>query len=261
MSLPLVLLLAVVQGITEFLPISSDGHLVVVARLYERFSGQNLPNLLSVNIMLHAGTLGSIVVYYWQRLWRMVLEERRVLGLVAVGTIPAVLIGLPLHEYGKSILENALLAGCMLIATGLILLAASRCRPGQTDYPQMTYAQAFWIGCAQAFAILPGASRSGSTISAGMALGLRRDAAANFSFLMAVPAIGGAVALDLVDVATSGQLGAPVGVLLAGAVVSFLVGLVALGWLLRWLSEGRFHWFAWWVIPLGVVVIAWQMAA
>jgi undecaprenyl-diphosphatase len=260
MSLPLVLLLAVVQGITEFLPISSDGHLVVVARLYEQFSGENLPNLLSVNIMLHAGTLGSIVAYYWPRLWRMLSQDRRVLGLVFVGTLPAVLIGLPLHEYGKSILENALLAGCMLIATGLILIAASRCRPGTIDYPQMTYTQAFWIGCAQAFAILPGASRSGSTISAGMALGLRRDAAANFSFLMAVPAIGGAVALDLFDVIRSGDLGASVGALVAGAVVAFFVGLVALGWLLRWLAAGRFQWFAWWVIPLGAAVIAWQLA-
>lgn len=260
MSLPLVLLLAVVQGITEFLPISSDGHLVVVARLYQQFSGEALPNLLSVNILLHAGTLGSIVAYYWPRLWRMLGEDRRVLGLVIVGTIPAVLIGLPLHEFGQSLLESALLAGSMLIVTGLILLAGSRCAPGTTDYPQMSYAQALAIGCAQAFAILPGASRSGSTISAGMALGLRRDAAANFSFLLAVPAIAGAVCLDLVDIVRSGNLGAPVGTLILGAVVSFLVGLLALGWLLRWLAEGRFHWFAWWVIPLGAAVVVWQLA-
>jgi undecaprenyl-diphosphatase len=259
MDFVLIVLLGVIQGLTEFLPISSDGHLAVAEALYEAVSGQHIPDALGVNIVLHAGTLGAILVVYWRRLWQLLGQDRRVLGLLCVGTVPAVVVGLPLHRWGGSFLTDPLLTGFMLPLTGLLLLWGARHPPGELDYPEIGYRRAFLIGVFQAIAILPGISRSGSTISAALALGIRRDAAATFSFLLAVPAIGGACLLEAKDllVASPGQVNyAP---LLAGATVSFLVGLLALWWLLKWLQQGRLHLFAWWCILLGAAVVVWQL--
>ncbi len=259
MDFVLIVVLGVIQGLTEFLPISSDGHLAIAEAIYEALSGKHVPNALGLNIVLHAGTLGAILVVYWRRLWRLLDQDRRVIGLLVVGTLPAVVVGLPLHRWGGSFLTDPLLTGFMLPLTGLLLLWGARHPPGELDYPEIGYRHAFLIGLFQAIAILPGISRSGSTISAALALGLRRDAAATFSFLLAVPAIGGACLLEAKDLllASPGEVNyAP---LLAGALVSFLVGLLALGWLLKWLQQGRLHLFAWWCIGLGAAVIAWQL--
>jgi undecaprenyl-diphosphatase len=160
----------------------------------------------------------------------------------------------------KNLMDKPLLVGCMLPVTGLLLIAGSRCASGSTDYTQMSYRQAFLVGLFQAAAILPGISRSGTTIVGGLVAGLRRDSAATFSFLLAIPAITGAVALEMRKVLVSGS-SHELGPLLLGAVVSFLVGLLALVWLNRWLARGRIQWFAFWCIPLGLAVIAWQLLA
>jgi undecaprenyl-diphosphatase len=121
------------------------------------------------------------------------------------------------------------------------------------------YGPALLIGLFQAFAILPGISRSGTTIVAGLGCGLRRDEAATFSFLLAIPAIGGAGLLELKDLLSEPAGHMPLGALALGALVSFVVGLLSLCWLIRWLQKGRLHLFAWWVIPLGLAVIAWRL--
>jgi undecaprenyl-diphosphatase len=260
MDFVLIIVLGAIQGVTEFLPISSDGHLAIAEAIYEAVWDQHIPDAFGVNIVLHAGTLGAILVVYWRRLWRLLGEDRRVLGLLLVGTLPAVVIGLPLHKWGGDVLTNPLLTGLMLPITGLLLLWGARHPPGDLDYHDIGYRRALLIGLFQAVAILPGISRSGSTISAALALGLRRDAAATFSFLLAVPAIGGACLLEAKDLlsASAGQIDyAP---LAAGAATSFLVGLLALWWLLKWLQQGRLHLFAWWCILLGAAVVAWQVS-
>ncbi len=252
-----VIILAVVQGLTEFLPVSSSGHLVVVeGLLVELSSGENLTLL---NVMLHAGTLMAVLVVYWKRIWKLLGADRRVLGLLAVGTLPAVLIGLPLEHYAKSWLESPLLAGGLLVLNGVMLTASHWTPVGEADYREMTHRQAVLIGLAQAVAILPGISRSGSTIVTGMAVGLRRDAAATFSFLLAIPVISGAVLLpvlkqEVTQVSSSGVLALAIGI-----ATSFAVGLAALLWLLRWLQSGRLYLFAAWCIPLGIAVIIWQL--
>jgi undecaprenyl-diphosphatase len=259
MDFVLILVLGAIQGVTEFLPISSDGHLAVAEALYEAAYGRHVPDALGLNIVLHAGTLASILVVYWRRLGRLLGQDRRVLGLLFVGTLPAVVIGLPLHRWGGSFLTDPLLAGVMLPLNGLVLLWGARQPPGNLYYPEIGYRRAFLIGLFQAIAILPGISRSGSTISSALALGVRRDAAATFSFLLAVPAIGGACLLEAKKLlASPGQV--HYGSLTAGAVVSFLVGLLALWWLLKWLQQGRLHLFAWWCIALGAAVLAWQLS-
>lgn len=270
-----ILVLAIMQGITEFLPISSSGHFVVLASLLER-GGMPLDEKLAVNVILHVGSLAAIVVFYWRRIWRLLSADRRVIGLLAVASVPAAAVGFLLREHAKNALEDPLTAGLMFLVTAAMLLWTSRHQSGDTLYRDLSYPRAMAVGVMQAFAILPGISRSGSTIVAGMAVGLRRDEAATFSFLMAIPVIAGAGLLEvwkhkylvgkwllelwehknLVEQTTSAT---PVIALVLGAATSFAVGLLALAWLVRWIQQGQLHRFAWWLLVVGPLVIAWQL--
>jgi undecaprenyl-diphosphatase len=258
-----VLILAVVQGIGEFLPISSSGHVVVVAALLKS-SKENL-DVADLNIVLHLGTLLSILVFYWRRILDLLSKDRQVIGWIVLGTIPAVIIGLPLKKLFGWVLSDPLVAGCMFPVTGVVLLLASRHSEGKTDYRQMSWKQALLIGCAQAAAIMPGLSRSGSTISAALGLGLKRESAATFSFLLAIAAIAGAGVLEGIDILHAIQENAyhpsatPLNMLI-GAGVAFVVGLASLWVLVRLLERGRLTVFAWYCIALGVAAIGWQLS-
>lgn len=266
MTLFQIILLAIVQGITEFLPVSSSGHLVVVNRLLETWGHSPVQDLIEVSIVLHLGTLAAVLVYYRREIMRLLGSDRRVLGLLVVGTLPAgflgVLIkkGLP-DEMSGLILNNVLLAGCMFPVTAVGLLWIARRTTGKLDYPQLTWRQTITIGLLQAFALLPGISRSGATIIAGLGVGLRREAAATFAFLLAIPAIAGAGVLELAEVWQEGTTGTAPGTLLVGFVISMLVGLWALAMLIRWVQQGRLAMFAYYLIPLGLAVVSWQLAS
>lgn len=254
------LLLAVVQGATEFLPVSSSGHLVILGSLLESKNAQQL-ELSDIAIALHIGTLFSILVYYWRPVAQLLGEDRRTIGLLAVATLPAVFVGLPVKLFAAgAVLENPLLAGCMLLVTGAILICAARLPVGEKPYAKIGYRDAIVVGLGQAFAILPGISRSGTTIAAGMWLGLDPRSAATFSFLLAIPAIAGAGLVEIVLLAASDEpvSAAPLVWLAIAVFVSFLVGLAALWWLVRWVERGRLQVFAAWCIPVGVAVIVWQ---
>lgn len=254
-----ILVLAVVQGIAEFLPISSSGHVVIVAELLAPGDAKGF-EVSDVNIVLHVGTLMSILVFYWRRVVRLVSEDRRTIGLLIAGTIPAVALGLPVKTFAVGLLENPLLAGVMLIVTGAVLVWVSRHQFGEGDYQSLSFSKAMWIGGSQAVAILPGLSRSGATISAGLGLGLSPRAAATFSFLLAIPVIAGAGILEAASLAMNHETpSTPLGYLILGAGVSFGVGLVSLWWLVRWLERGCLQWFAWWCIPVGMSVVVWQL--
>lgn len=258
MELLQILILAVVQGIGEFLPISSSGHVVVLAALFDQV-GKPLEEKLTVNIVLHLGTLLSILVFYRRRIVALLGRDRRVIGLLAVGTLPAVAVGLTLKLYGEALLENALLAGFMFPLTGVMLLGIARRTPGKLTCRELSYGRALWIGLFQCAAILPGISRSGTTIVAGLASDLKREEAAAFSFLLAVPAIAGAGLLEMISLLRSPPTSEAIGLLALGGGVSFFIGLISLWWLVRWLQQGRLHYFAWWVLGLGPVVVAWQL--
>ena len=259
MQLWQILVLAVIQGIAEFLPISSSGHVVIVAQLLAGGDTSGL-DVSDVNIVLHVGTLLSILVVYWQRVVRLLTEDRRTIGLLIVGTIPGVLVGVLVKKYCSHILENPLLAGILLVVTGLILIWISRRRQGDQDYGQLSYGKAFLIGVAQAAAVLPGLSRSGTTISAGLRSGLDARSATTFSFLLAIPIIAGGGAYEILSMLRHHEPpSTPPTFLAIGAFVAFLVGIVSLSWLIRWVERGRLQWFAWWCIPVGTIVIVWQL--
>ncbi len=249
-----ILILAVVQGIAEFLPISSSGHLVILGALMGQLSES--PTL---EIILHAGTLGSILVVFWRRILRLLSSDARVIPLLIVGTIPAAVVGLTIKANFEHILRSPLLAGAMLLVTGAMLIVLGRLKPRDGEYQSMNLIGAALVGCFQAFAILPGVSRSGSTILGGRLMGLKNDDSVTFSFLLAIPAILGATVLTLKDLWKQHSQGQPIDFsiseLVIGAVVSFAVGIFALYWLIGWSRQDRLHWFAWWCIPAGILVL------
>jgi len=259
MEIVLVVILGVVQGVAEFLPISSSGHLVIAEALFGA-AGRDLPQRLALNVVLHGGTLLAILAFYRRRIAALFGTERRAIGLLIVGTLPVGVIGLMLDRWNPHLLESPLLAGAMLVATGVLLLWGRRHAGGNTPYHEIRYSQAFAVGLAQSLGLLPGISRSGVTIVSGMAVGLRPDAAATFSFLLAIPAIGGACVLELIRMSQHNGPSLSGAVVLLGALTSFGVGLVSLVWLLRWIQQGWLHRFAYWCIPLGIVVIGWQLS-
>ncbi|MCM2374958.1 undecaprenyl-diphosphate phosphatase [Rhodopirellula sp. ICT_H3.1] len=247
-----VLILAVVQGIAEFLPISSSGHLVILDDLLG-----GLGESATLVIILHAGTLGSILVVYWRRILKLLTSDRRVIGLLVVGTLPAVVIGLTIKRGFPWLTESPILASAMLIITGVLLILLGKLKPSEGEYTGMSWLGAFVVGCFQAVAILPGISRSGSTIVGGRLMGLSNEDSVTFSFLLAIPAILGATTLaikDLLD-GTEAASDLPITTLLIGAACAFVVGIFALKWLIRWSREARLHWFSYWCIPFGIAML------
>ena len=268
MSLPQIILLAIVQGLTEFLPVSSSGHLVVANELMESFGFSPTEDLLEVNIVLHLGTLVAILAFYFREVVGICVSDRRLIPLLVVGTIPAAVIGIPLKEWMPELLESPILAGCMFLVTAGLLIWASRQSDGKANYRELSYPSAIYIGGLQALALLPGVSRSGATIAGGLHTGLDRESAGTFAFLLAIPAIGGASSIELVKLAKefnetthSTQALTLPSHLAIGALVAFAVGWIALWWLVRWIRAGQLATFAWYLVPLGLTVIVWQLVA
>ncbi|MEM9353631.1 MAG: undecaprenyl-diphosphate phosphatase [Planctomycetota bacterium] len=263
MSLWQTIVLAVVQGLTEFLPVSSSGHIVVANALLTALGGEPVEDLVEVSIVLHLGTLAAVLAYYRREIARLLTTDRNVVPLLIVGTIPAAVIGIVLKKGldADAVLENVLLAGCCFPVTAALLWWSSRRTPGDAHYNQLTSLGALGIGALQAFALLPGISRSGSTIAAGLFAGLSRESAATFAFLLAIPAIAGAGLLESIDALKGETSGTPPMNLAIGFVVSMLVGYAALALLIRFVQRGQLARFAWYLVPLGAAVIAWQLVA
>ncbi|QDU57979.1 Undecaprenyl-diphosphatase [Aeoliella mucimassa] len=257
-------ILAIIQGLTEFLPVSSSGHLVVANAVLESLGHPPTEDLVEVNIVLHLGTLLAILVHYRREVFRMLRSDWHVAACIVIGTIPAAVLGVLIKkglpdELQARVLENVLLAGCMFPITAALLWFATRHKDGESDYPQLSFGTAFGIGVAQAMALLPGISRSGSTIAAGLLTGLRRESAATFAFLLAIPAIAGAGVLEGIDMLEAESSTTPAVTLLLGFVVSFLVGWGALLLLIRFVRQGKLSLFSYYLLPLGIVVVAWQL--
>lgn len=262
-----VLLLAIVQGIAEFLPISSSGHLAVLGSLFGFDPEENL----TLGILLHAGTLLAIVVFYFAELLKFFRPERfRLAAMVVLGSAPAGLVGGVLKKTGlaEALFGNLLIPGVCFIVTGLLLQFGAERKSGAgavaaTPLERISWRQALLIGLVQAVAILPGISRSGSTIAAGLRCRLDRKDAAEFSFLLAIPAIGGSAFLELL--ALLGKGGGNTGeisalILLSGFAAAAIVGYISLRLLIRMLSRGRLACFSYYLYAVGAAVIVWQLA-
>ena len=219
-----------IQGLTEFLPVSSSGHLVLIPALL----GFEEPSL-AASVMLHLGTLLAVVAYYRTDLLRLLHlrrdpEARRILLLLAIGTVPAALVGLTLHGPVETVFSEPWLVAVALMVTGAILLFSLLVGKGVRRLAEGRWTDGVVVGLAQAFALLPGISRSGMTIAAGMAQGFQRKEAARFAFLLSIPAIAGAALLDGMDLVERGGFTSD---LLLGMAVAAVVGYLAIAGLIR----------------------------
>jgi undecaprenyl-diphosphatase len=261
MDLVYAAVLGVVQGIAEFLPISSSGHLVIAEAILNSTTSVPLPAWLkgmTMNVALHFGTLLSITVVYFKDLLQAA-KNLRLLMLVVIASIPIGFIGLAFKDQIEAAFDSTMAAGCWLLVTAAFLLIARRWQTGTTELSQMPVWAAWVIGVFQAIAILPGISRAGSTVASGLVCGLKRPDAARFSFFIAIPAIGGATFLELIKI-MRGEV--PMDVswkpMLLGGVVSFVVGVLCLRMLIRLLVADRLHWFALYCLIVGGLTIIWQ---
>lgn len=213
--------------------------------------------------MLHLGTLCSVFVVFWRRILALLTEDRRVIPLLIIGTIPIVVVGLPLEKFFPGLMESPLLAGFCFIGTACLLLFSDHRQKSETGerlYRDLTVRDALFVGAFQAIAILPGFSRSGFTIVGALLCKLRRDEAATFSFLLSIPAIMGAGIYETIKLVRKAYSPEPEPIegfwlIFAGAVLSFIVGIIALKWLMAWLQKGRLHYFAYWLLILGPFMI------
>ncbi len=266
------MILGFVQGATEFVPVSSSGHLVLVPWLL----GWPAPSLL-FDTLLHWGTLVAVLIVFWREFlamasaWVQSIVRRsladpdaRTAWFIVVGTVPAVAAGLFLDDLLESFFLNPLAVGCFLLVTALLLWLSEQLvlrSGGGRVLAQMQWLDAAAIGVAQALALLPGVSRSGSTIAAGLARGIRRDQAARFSFLLGTPAILGAGVLQLVkvsgeDASALTQHAAPI---LVGFVVAAVTGVVAIRVLLSYLRNHTLYVFSGYCLVVGAATIVWYL--
>ncbi len=275
------IILGILQGLTEFLPVSSSGHLVL-GQIYFNIT----EFVLIFDISVHLGTLLAVLVVYFSDIKLMMVsifgflgnlvshkpvgpllktdENLKLAGFIIMGSIPTALIGLVLKNFEQVLFSSDTLVGCMLILTGSILWFSRRyyCNgaPGGNlsgnsgdNSGKLDIKRALFIGIVQGLAVIPGISRSGSTIVAGMVAGLDRDKAARFSFLLSIPAVGGALILGAKDAMETDFVMNPA--IIYGTIASFVVGLIALKLLLKLVHSGKFHLFAPYCWLVGMLVL------
>lgn len=234
-------ILAIVQGITEWLPISSSGHLAIIQILF----GVSPP--LFFDIALHFGTLLSVIAYFRNDIIAL-LNKKEWIVFIILASIPTAIIGLALKDFFASFFSDLLLVGLALLITGAFLFMTRNAKAGSN----LAAKSAIVIGIAQGFAVAPGISRSGATIGAGMLLGLDKDQAARFSFLLSIPAILGASLIEARELAIqSVDLGPTV----LGVIVAAVVGYLSIGFLLDIIRKGNFSIFSYYCFALGALII------
>ena len=271
MSIWSAILLGLIQGISEFLPISSSGHLSILNNLFGLTTVEE--GHMFFDVLLHLGTLASIAVVYWKDLVEMFYEvlgfvnlgpragqrqqrypSARLFFMIILATLPLVLI-LPIKDELETLYYNSIFIGVALILTGCMLYVSDKMLPGKKNGGNMTVLDALIIGICQCAATVPGLSRSGTTITAGISTGLDREFAVKFAFLMSIPAVLGANLLALVDAIQDGIQWSYVPAYLVGMVVAAVSGIASIRLLKAIAKKGRFGGFAYYCWVVGVLAI------
>ena len=268
------ILLGLVQGIAEFLPISSSGHLAIAEHFLGQAGVPATPDFFDV--LLHLGTLVAVFAAYWQDIRDMIVElidgvrdlvrgttptpvppARRLILLIIVGTLPLFAV-LPIRKTVQGLGDNMYFVGAALIFTGFLLFLCDRVRRGRKTERSATWLDALLVGVGQAVATLPGVSRSGMTITAGCFVGYERRFAVRFSFLLSIPAVLGANILSIKDAVQAGIVGAEVPMYLVGVAVAAVTGYLCIRLLKYIADKGRFGAFAYYCWAAGVLTLVLQ---
>ena len=248
------IILGIVQGLTELLPISSSAHLYAIPKLF------NWEAIGDFDVALHAGTLLAIAIFFfkdWVKLfvggYKKVFKKEdsfdgKMFWYLVYATIPGGIIGFVLDKFCGDFLTNHIIIGLALIVMGILLYVVDKNSKNDIDYENMNFKQTFIIGCSQALAFIPGVSRSGITMTAGRLLGIKREAVARYSFLLSTPIVFAATIFKLGDFVFNTAF-------FAGVFASFVVGLLVIKFLLNYLKKGDFKWFAIYRIIAGLIVL------
>ncbi len=251
------IVLGIVQGLTEFLPVSSSGHLMLASEILG--TDLSAADDLTFSLTLHAATVLSTIVILWREVWRLIkgvfsrtfTEEQAYLIKIVISMVPIGIVGFCFKDYLEQAFSSMLVVGIMLLVTALLLTFAYKAKPRQKD--NISYRDAAIIGVAQAFATMPGLSRSGTTIATGLLLGNKKESVAQFSFLMVLPPILGNALLDIIG----GNFGGGVEAmpLIAGFIAAFVTGCLACKFMIEMVKRGKLIWFAAYCAVVGVVAI------
>lgn len=271
------IILGLVQGLAEFLPISSSGHLA----LLQNFFGISGENVLPFTVMLHVGTLVSVFIIYWRDIVELVVElfatirdlftgkglriksspTRRLGFMIIVATIPTAIIGLLFEDSFKSLYTSLAGIAFGLVFTGIILLVAERMGKGNRTVMDMKFRQAVFVGIMQGIAICPGVSRSGSTLFGSLLSGLERKLAVKYAFLISIPSILGSVVMEAPGAFAQGMDSSLAGPMIVGVIISALSGIFAIKTMIRVVSNKRLIGFSIYVWLVAVAVLAYVIIA
>ena len=271
------IILGLVQGLAEFLPISSSGHLALLQQAF----GIHEDKVLLFAVLLHVGTLISVFIVYWKDIWELIVElcltirdlctgkglrlaERpiRKLGvMIIVATIPTAIIGLVFSDFFDSLYNSVIPIGVGLIITGFLLIFAEKKGEGNRGIQQMNFRNAIFIGLVQGVAICPGISRSGSTLFGSLICNLDRKFAVKFVFLISIPSIHGSAVLEAPAALEAGVTAAEVGPVLVGMLVAAVSGLVAIKTMIKIVSDKKLSYFSYYVWALGLFVVLYGIFA
>ena len=260
-----IFLMAVVQGVTEFLPVSSSGHLVVAGKLL----GYDPEKVFSLGVFMHAGSFFAIVIFYFKLLLGFLRKEQlHLMLMIILASIPAGIAGVLLMKSSAAerLFSDPAVTGMAFLVTGAVLRLTSKEKllpdpEKAVGVKEISWKQALIVGVVQMFALFPGISRSGSTISAGLFCGIKREDAAAFSFLLALPAVGGATLLELLSMSSESGVGSsPLWQIICAVVFSFLASLGALTGVVKIVKKSKLSAFSWYLFALGAAVLVWQIA-
>ncbi|SKB52514.1 undecaprenyl-diphosphatase [Sphingobacterium nematocida] len=247
------IILAIIEGLTEFLPVSSTGHMIIGSAL---MGIEPSPFVKLFTIVIQLGTILSVLVLYWKRFFRSLDFYYK----LVVAAIPASILGIILNDVIDSLLESPLMVGVMLVIGGIVLLFVDKWfnKPTVENSDNISFKQAFIIGCYQCLALIPGTSRSASTIVGGMTQQLTRKAAAEFSFFLAIPMMLGASLVKLLKFFKEGHSfsGDEINLLIVGNIVGFIVAIIAIKSFIDILTKHGFKAFGWYRIVVGLIIIA-----
>lgn len=248
------IILGIVQGLTELLPISSSAHLYAIPKIF------NWEPIGDFDVALHAGTLLAIGIFFFKDWIKLIVGgykkavkkedsfEGKMFWYLVLATIPGGIIGFVLDKYCEDVLTNPIVIGLALIILGIVLYVVDKKSKNTTDYEDMNLKQTFTIGFSQALAFIPGVSRSGITMTTGRLMGVKREAVARYSFMLSAPIVLAATIFKLGDFVFNFAF-------FAGVLFSFLVGLIVIKFLLEYLKKGDFKWFAIYRIIFGIIVL------
>lgn len=260
-----ILILGFVQGIAEFLPISSSAHLIIFRDIFGIGSGMSANMNLTFDIALHFGTLLAIGVFFFKDFIKMIQkgftkgvkdDDGKILWYLVAATIPAAIVGVLFEEAIENVVRsNYVVIAIALAVMGIIIYLADKFSKKTKTIKKMTLKDAILVGCSQVFALIPGFSRSGTTIAAGRVLGLDRESAAKFSFFLSAPVVLGAVCLQLIKGTAFSVIAANLGTFILGILVSFVIGLLCIKYLLKYLQKHNFKIFMIYRVVLAAVVL------